>query len=150
MRLAHGAGLTIRFDGRQLSRPHLLRLIAEADCYVSLHRAEGFGYTMAEAMSYGVPIIASNYSGNLEYMSPQNSFLVPCREVFVKSAEGPFQRGSVWGEPDIDVAAALMRRVIERPAEALAIGEQGRRSVRAKLSARAVSETIRQQLALSC
>jgi glycosyltransferase involved in cell wall biosynthesis len=60
-------------DGRQLSREATLRMIAEADCYVSLHRAEGFGYTMAEAMFYGVPVIASGYSGNLS-MTPANSF----------------------------------------------------------------------------
>lgn len=142
MQLAHQSGLAIRFDGRQLSRRELLRLIAGADCYVSLHRAEGFGYTMAEAMAYGVPVIASGYSGNLEYMSAENSFLVPCREAFVKSADGPFQRGSVWGEPDLAAAIAWMRWIAERPADAVAVGREGRKSVRAKLTAAAVSETI--------
>jgi glycosyltransferase involved in cell wall biosynthesis len=121
----------------------MLRLIAEADCYVSLHRAEGFGYTMAEAMYYGVPVIASGYSGNLEYMTPANSFLVPCKATFVKNADGPFQRGSVWGDPDIDIAAALMRQVVERPSEALTMGECGRRSVMGKLSAAAVAKAIK-------
>ena len=117
-------------------------MIAAADCYVSLHRAEGFGYTMAEAMSYGVPVIASGYSGNLEYMTAENSLLVPCREAFVQSADGPFQRGSVWGEPDVAAAAAAMRWVAEHRAEAIAVGRKGRTSVRAKLTAAAVSETI--------
>ena len=142
MRLAHETGLAIRFDGRQLSRDELLRLIAAADCYVSLHRAEGFGYTMAEAMSYGVPVIASGYSGNLEYMTSENSLLVPCREAFVQSADGPFQRGSVWGEPDVAAAASCMRWVAEHRAQAIAVGRKGRASVRAKLTATAVSETI--------
>jgi glycosyltransferase involved in cell wall biosynthesis len=124
----------------------LLRLIAQADCYVSLHRSEGFGYTMAEAMYYGVPVIASGYSGNLEYMTEVNSLLVPCREVFVKNAEGPFQHGSVWGEPDVDAAAAFMREVVERPDEALARGERGRQSVIEKLSAATVAETLRSSL----
>ena len=66
-------------------------------------------------MAYGVPVIASGYSGNLEYMTPDNSFLVPCEETFVKSPDGPFQRGSTWGEPDIDAPAELMRQVVERP-----------------------------------
>ncbi len=142
MRLAHESGLAIRFDGRQLSREELLRLIAAADCYVSLHRAEGFGYTMAEAMSYGVPVIASGYSGNLEYMTAENSLLVPCREAFVQSADGPFQRGSVWGEPDVAAAAASMRWVAAHRADAIAVGRKGRASVRAKLTAAAVAETI--------
>jgi glycosyltransferase involved in cell wall biosynthesis len=66
MQMASRSGLDIRFDGRELGREELLLLIAKADCYVSLHRAEGLGYTMAEAMFYGVPVIASGYSGNLE------------------------------------------------------------------------------------
>lgn len=143
MRQANECALAIRFDGRQLPREAMLRLIAGADCYVSLHRAEGFGYTMAEAMSYGVPVIASGYSGNLEYMTPKNSFLVPCHEAFVKTADGPFQRGSVWGDPDIDMAASLMRTIAENPAAALAIGKRGQKTVRDKLSAKAVAETVK-------
>jgi glycosyltransferase involved in cell wall biosynthesis len=142
-RNARESGLTIHFDGRQLARCTMLQLIAEADCYVSLHRAEGFGYTMAEAMFYGVPVIASGYSGNLEYMTPENSFLVPCEEAFVKNADGPFQRGSIWGEPDIDIAATLMRHVAEEPSEAAAIGECGRKTVISKLSVAAATEAIR-------
>jgi glycosyltransferase involved in cell wall biosynthesis len=143
MRAAGESGLAIGFDGRHLARADLLRMIAEADCYVSLHRAEGFGYTMAEAMFYGVPVIASEYSGNLEYMTRENSFLVPCTETFVRDADGPFQRGSVWGEPDIDTAADLLRRALERPADFLTVGERGRSAVITKLSADAVAQTIR-------
>jgi glycosyltransferase involved in cell wall biosynthesis len=142
-RKASEADLVIHFDGRQLARSAMLRLIAEADCYVSLHRAEGFGYTMAEAMFYGIPVIASAYSGNLEYMTPANSFLVPCEEAFVKNADGPFQRGSIWGEPDIDIAAALMRQVVEKPSTALATGERGRITVLGQLSAVAAAEAIK-------
>jgi glycosyltransferase involved in cell wall biosynthesis len=141
--MAAESGLDIRFDDRQLSRPEVLRTIAAADCYVSLHRAEGFGYTMAEAMYYGVPVVASGYSGNLEYMSADNSFLVPCQEAYVKEADGPFQRGSVWGEPDADAAVAMLRLVAERPAEARAIGERGAETVRRTLSVAAVAERIR-------
>jgi len=137
------AGLAVQLDDRHLDRESMLALIAEADCYVSLHHAEGFGYTLAEAMSYGVPVIASGYSGNLEYMTAENSYLVPCTETFVRNPDGPFQRGSLWGEPDIDAAAAMMRRVADHPAEALAVGERGRIAVRSRLSAEAVAEIIR-------
>jgi glycosyltransferase involved in cell wall biosynthesis len=137
------AGLAVQLDDRHLGRESMLALIADADCYVSLHHAEGFGYTLAEAMAYGVPVVASGYSGNLEYMTTENSYLVPCTETFVQNPDGPFQRGSVWGEPDIDAAAAILRRVAENPVEALAVGERGRIAVRSKLSAEAVAETIR-------
>ena len=56
-------------------------LMNAADCYVSLHRAEGFGYTLAEAMWLGKPVIATGYSGNLDYMNPDNSYLVDHRLV---------------------------------------------------------------------
>ena len=143
MRTARESRLAICFDDRRLPREAMLRLVAEADCYVSLHRAEGFGYTLAEAMAYGVPVIASGYSGNLEYMTPDNSFLVPCEETFVKTPDGPFQRGSTWGEPDIDAAAELLRQVVEHPSEARAAGELGRMTVTEKLSAAAVAETLK-------
>ena len=143
VRKARESGLAIYFDDRRLPREAMLRLIAEADCYVSLHRAEGFGYTMAEAMAYGVPVIASGYSGNLEYMTPDNSFLVPCEETFVKSPDGPFQCGSTWGEPDIHAAAELLRQVVEHPSDARAAGERGRVTVTEKLNAAAVAETLK-------
>jgi glycosyltransferase involved in cell wall biosynthesis len=143
MRDAAASGMAIEFDGRSLERPALMQLIASADCFVSLHRAEGFGYTMAEAMYYGVPVIASGYSGNLEYMTHENSLLVPCTERLVDVADGPFQRGSVWGDPDIDAAAELMRRVVSDRAEAQRIGEQGRLSVLGKLTTASVAERLR-------
>ena len=142
MRRAAQSGLQIEFDGRLLSREELLCMIAEADCYVSLHHAEGFGYTMAEAMFYGVPVIASGYSGNLEYMTAENSFLVPCEEAFVKTAEGPFQLGSVWGEPDIDIAATLMRQAVENRSTFREVGKRGRKAVLQRLSAAAVAKTM--------
>ncbi len=52
-------------------------LMAACDCYVSLHRSEGFGLTLAEAMALGKPVIATGYSGNLEFMTPETSYLVP-------------------------------------------------------------------------
>lgn len=146
-RRAAASGLSVAFDGAQLSRAELMHLIALADCYVSLHRAEGFGYTMAEAMYYGVPVIASNYSGNLEYMDAENSLLVPCTEALVQEADGPFQRGSVWGEPSVPMAADMMRGVVRDRLAPRLMGERGRQTVIRKLSAAAVAETLRASLA---
>ncbi len=137
------AGLAVELDDRHLTREATLALIASADCYVALHHAEGFGYTLAEAMAYGVPVVASGYSGNLEFMTPENSYLVPCTETFVSTPDGPFQRGSLWGEPDIDAAAGMLRAIADNPADALAVGERGRIAVRSRLSAAAIAETIR-------
>jgi glycosyltransferase involved in cell wall biosynthesis len=123
-----------------------MNLIASADCYLSLHRAEGFGYTMAEAMYYGVPVIASNYSGNLEYMTTSDSFLVGCSETFVKEPDGPFQRGSIWGEPNLEEAVAYMRHVVANEASAREVGMRGRDAVIRKLSASAIGDLLKPSL----
>jgi glycosyltransferase involved in cell wall biosynthesis len=140
------SGMQIEFDGRPLSRDDLMRLVAAADCYVSLHRAEGFGYTMAEAMFYGIPVIASGYSGNLEYMGPENSFLVPCHEQVVEVPDGPFQRGSVWADPDLEGTTESMRRIFNDRALAKQVGDRGRETVMSKLTAEAVAERLRDSL----
>lgn len=66
----------IKLIDNYLLKDELNALIYHCDCYISLHRAEGFGLTMAEAMFYGKPVIATAYSGNTEYMNINNSFLV--------------------------------------------------------------------------
>ncbi len=145
-RAAAASGLAVSFDGRTLARNEVLNLIASADCYVSLHRAEGFGYTMAEAMYLGVPVIASCYSGNLEYMNAENSFLVPCTEQLVQVADGPFQRGSIWGDPDVAAAAEIMRGLVDNRAEARRVGEAGAASVRGQLLPEVVATGLRPAL----
>jgi glycosyltransferase involved in cell wall biosynthesis len=139
--------LDIRLVLEPMRHTELLRLISAADCYVSLHRAEGFGYTCAEAMAYGKPVIATGYSGNLEFMSPENSFLVDHRETEVRTADGPFQRGSVWAEPDVDHAAHLMRTVCLDREAARAVGARGRQDVRRILSAAGVGKIAAAALA---
>lgn len=104
-------------------------LIASCDCYVSLHRAEGFGYTMAEAMLGGKPVIASNYSGNLEFMNDSNSFLVSCGRSEVPPGCDPYPAGAVWGDPDLAEAARLMRLVYEDESTRARVGAQARQDI---------------------
>jgi glycosyltransferase involved in cell wall biosynthesis len=108
-------------------------LMAACDSYVSLHRSEGFGLTMAEAMALGKPVIATAYSGNLDFMNDDNSLLVSYRPVPV-GAVGPFYRGGAWAEPSIAHAADLMRWVVAHPQAARALGEQARVAVQESLS----------------
>ncbi len=97
---------------RDLSYTDSLAAMRQCDCYVSLHRAEGFGYTMAEAMMLGKPVIASRYSANLDYMTDETAFLVDGRERYLEVDEYiDVTPGARWFEPDIDAAAAAMRRV---------------------------------------
>ena len=100
---------------------------ALADCSVSLHRSEGFGLTLAEAMALGKPVIATGYSGNLAFMRDDNSYLVRHRLTELAEDVGPYPAGSTWADPDVDHAAELMRRVKDQPDEERA--ERGRRTI---------------------
>jgi len=124
---------------------HKDALMASCDCYVSLHRAEGFGITMAEAMALGKPTIATGYSGNLEFMTHDNSYLVGWSEGKVPADCRPYREGAKWAEPDLDEAAALLRRVYESPREARRVGEQGRADI-TRLHGPAARARLLQQL----
>ena len=109
-------------------------VIAACDCYVSLHRSEGFGLTMAEAMAHGKPVIATAYSGNVDFMDETNSYLVPHRLVPVPEDWWAYAPGAQWADPDVGAAAALMREVYEDRDASAARGERGRRSVLGEFS----------------
>ena len=121
-------------------------LMAACDCYVSLHRSEGLGLTMAEAMSYARPVIATGYSGNLTFMDDENSYLVPYTRAPVPPGCDPYPVGAVWAEPDLERAAALMRHVYENRAEARKQGERGRRDIESRHSAARTAGFIARRL----
>ncbi len=92
------------------------------DCYVSLHRAEGYGLTLAEAMAAGRPVIATGYSGNLEFMTDDTGVLIPYEFTSIPYGCDPYPPGTRWAEPDLDYAAAAMRTMASDPAGAAALG----------------------------
>jgi len=96
---------------KSLSDIETKSLIRNCDCYISLHRSEGWGRSLAEAMLMKIPVIATNYSGNTEFMNPRNSFPVNYRLTDLKPGEYPFWEGQVWAQPDIDHAIHLMDTV---------------------------------------
>jgi glycosyltransferase involved in cell wall biosynthesis len=121
-------------------------LMASCDAYVSLHRAEGFGLTLAETMAYGKPVIATNYSGNLDFMNNENSYLVPATRVPIGDGCGPYPGSAVWSEPDVREAARLMQRVVTHPDEARQRGERARHEIQNHHSPEARSEFVRERL----
>jgi glycosyltransferase involved in cell wall biosynthesis len=123
-------GLNIRILDAHLDREVMHSLFASSDCYVSLHRSEGLGLGLARSMSMGKPVIATAYSGNLDFMSINNSFLVKYTLVELDRDYGPYRKGSVWAEPDIAHAANLMASVYEHRNSAMAIGERAREDIR--------------------
>jgi glycosyltransferase involved in cell wall biosynthesis len=136
------AGLPVTVIERYLSRPDVMALIRMCDSYVSLHRAEGFGYTLAEAMALGRPVIATYYSGNVDFMTPWNSFAVPYRLVEIPEDRGRYRKGALWAEPDEAAAAAMMRAVFEDREQSAEMARRGREDVTRLLSAPACGERI--------
>jgi glycosyltransferase involved in cell wall biosynthesis len=102
---------------------------AATDCYVSLHRSEGFGLTMAEAMAMGKPVIATAYSANLDFMNDYVAFMVPGTDWRLPAQAGPYPAGSLWADPDLDVAARYMREAAADPGAAAAMGLRARRHI---------------------
>lgn len=122
-------------------------MIACCDCYVSLHRSEGLGLTITEAMAYGKPVIATGYSGNVDLMDEQSSYLVPYRLTGVPADWWAYVPGAEWAEPDVAVAAEVMRRVWENPKEAQARGEEARDQLLERFTLERTADFLSRRLA---
>ena len=109
-----------------LPRPDLLALFSVCDSYVSLHRSEGFGYTLAEAMLLGKPVIATDYSATAEFLDESVGLPVRYDLVQLKESYGPYFAGAHWAEPNIGHAAERMRWVHEYPEEVRKLGQQAK------------------------
>lgn len=116
-------------------------LIAAADVVMSLHRAEGFGLIMAEAMALGTPVIATGWSGNVDFLDETCAMVVPARLIAVDDPQGIY-RGQQWADPDVDAAAEALRRLRGDPALAARLAQAGRRRVAEKLSPQAWFATL--------
>ena len=121
-------------------------LVGLCDCYVSLHRSEGLGLTMAEAMAAGRPVIATGYSGNMQFMTAANSFPVEYALTPVPANCDPYPQDAVWAEPDPDHAARLMRGVYEQPQDAAARGRRARAEILERHGVAASAAAIAQRL----
>lgn len=102
-------------------------LVANCAAYVSLHRAEGLGLTIAEAMAWGKPVIVTAYGGPMQFVTEENCFPVGWQTGTIARTTGPYLEGTRWAEPDLDEAALLLRRVLDEPELA---AERGRRAAR--------------------
>jgi glycosyltransferase involved in cell wall biosynthesis len=122
-------------------------MIANCDCYVSLHRSEGLGLTMAEAMYFGRPVIATAYSGNLDFMNEENSYLVPYESVKIGPRADPYPPEGEWAEPDLAAASALMQAVVARPESAAARARRGAIDIRHTHSPEAAAASIEARVA---
>lgn len=110
-----GSAKNIELRDVFISSENMISLINLCDCYVSLHRAEGLGLGMAEAMALGKPVIATNYSGNLEFMNDKNSCLVSYKKIPIKKNAYPHcnhdTNNGDWADPDLKQAADYMQKI---------------------------------------
>jgi glycosyltransferase involved in cell wall biosynthesis/SAM-dependent methyltransferase len=132
---------------RYVSAEERSGMMTACDCYASLHRSEGLGLTMAEAMALGKPVVATGWSGNLEFMSEENSHLVHHGMVMLERDHGPYPAGAEWAEPDLDHAADCLRRVFDDREAAAALGERARRSIVENHGTEPTVAFLRQRLA---
>ena len=113
---------------------------------MSLHRSEGFGLSLAESMALGTPVIATGYSGNTDFMTDRNSYLVDWTPTRVGLGCEIYPAQGNWAEPDLDHAAELMRRVWERPQEGAAKVARAREEINQRYAPRAAGAVARSRL----
>lgn len=141
------AGSNITLIDQVYGPDEVLSLMDACDAYVSLHRSEGLGLTMAEAMLMGKPVIATNFSGNVDFMDESNSLLVPYELVKLGKPIPPYGADLEWAEPSVDEAAKLMRRLYENQEWARELGARAKASAEANLSLPAAGARIANRLA---
>lgn len=124
-------------------------LMNACDCYVSLHRSEGLGLTMAEAMLLEKPVIATGYSGNLDFMTKENSFLCGYKLVPVGPGNDPYPPEDIWADVDIEEAAHWMNYVIKHNEEAKVIASRGKEDILRHHLPEAVGKKIAERLQLA-
>lgn len=124
----------------------VLSFLKHVDCYVSMHRSEGLGLTIAEAMSQGTPVIATGYSGNMDFTTSDNSYLIPMKLVKVGSDAENYDSEAEWAEPDFDMAVQLMQRVVNNRSEAIEVGLRGMKEINSQFSFTKVGEIIKARL----
>jgi len=130
-----------------LSRARANGLLASCDAIVSLHRGEGFGLVLAEAMSLAKPVIATGWSGNMDFMDETNACPVRYTLVPLAEAHDHYPAGAEWAEPDVDHAAHLMRRIADDAGWRTALGVKARATIGGTFSPAAAGRRYRERVA---
>ncbi|MGC2780795.1 MAG: glycosyltransferase [Bradyrhizobium sp.] len=123
------------------------RLRAACDAFVSLHRSEGFGLNIAEAMAAGKLAMATHFSGNEDFMSRENSIPIPFKMVAVGRTEYPHGAGQWWAEPDHEAVVEAMRWTVDHADEAGRLAHKGKEHIRSNFSREAIAHVISEGLA---
>ena len=129
------------------SKSEIDSLINAVDCFVSLHRSEGFGLGPAEAMSLGKSVIVTNWSGSTDYTDASHCIPIDYELITLAQDYGPYLKGQRWADPSLEQASAAMRRLADDPDLARELGTRAKEFIEAEFSPRAVGEKIKSRLA---
>lgn len=129
-----------------LTKIQVNSLVDCVDVLVSLHRAEGFGLVLAEAMLLGTPVIATNWSANTEFMDRETACMIDYTLVPIEKDCGPYKAGNRWADADLDQAAEAMKRLWQDPAFYQKISQDAKRSVSAQLSLERAGRCIQERI----
>ncbi len=143
---AAARGANVSIIDQVFTQDETLSLMNACDAYVSLHRSEGLGLTMAEAMLLGKPVIATRYSGNLDFMDDSNSLLVDYSMVKVGQGKQPYEANASWAEPSVEHAARLMRQLYENQTSAAELGMKAKADLSERVSVEAAGVRMRDRL----
>ncbi len=131
---------------RVMTDQEIKELVRLCDCFLSLHRSEGFGRGLAEAMYFGKPVVATGYSGNLDFMNEANSCLVDCTLIPVGAGEYPHGLGQRWADPDVEQAAWHLQRLVANSIYAAEIGQRAAHDIQTYHGFSAVGTRHRRRL----
>jgi glycosyltransferase involved in cell wall biosynthesis len=143
----YAAGLPVIFYDEHLTDEETQEFMACLDVYVSLHRAEGFGLTLAEAMAQAKPVVATGYSGNMQFMNKDVAHLVPYEIIETTRAHGAYPCGTRWADAQVDAAAESMRSLYLNADARLELGQRAQAHIARTLSPEVVGKQISQALA---
>ncbi|MCF3652126.1 glycosyltransferase [Synoicihabitans lomoniglobus] len=132
---------------RTLEREEVHALEAACDVFVSLHRSEGFGLAVAEAMFVGKPVVSTDWSATAEFVHAENGCPVPVDLIELSETHGPYEKGQIWANPRVADAADAMRRLAANPELRQRLGAAAARDIRAQFSPAAIGARYAKRLA---
>jgi glycosyltransferase involved in cell wall biosynthesis len=121
--------LRIKIINIQLDKVEAINLMNSCDSYISLHRSEGFGRVLAESMLLKKPVVATNFSGNVDFCNPETAYLVDGPLVPLAKGDYLMFEGQYWCNPDIDSASSQLQAVVNDSARRLRIAEAGQQFI---------------------
>lgn len=149
MQRAIGTARNIVLVDKTMSAGEIDALYHGSDLVMSLHRSEGFGLTIAEAMLRGLPVMATNWSGNVDYLSGERGVPIPYRHVAAEDPQGTYHcPRMMWADADVEAAASALRSLREDPELGRQLGANARAYAARVWSAEGYAERVRWCLGL--